>query len=307
VTPDIVGRLVASEEPPSATPAAESQYVAAAETIRQAARWLVAAFAGVGGVLVAGVPLTDVGRVEAGTSDFWFAVMGIAAALVAIAYMIHAVSRVFTSEFISFAEYSEATVPGVTGAEKRRKLLLDIGEVAERSGDELYGAEARDLGELHTRLQDTNQAVRTAKLEGQAAPEDAVRHARDATAAANRAMEFINYEFVRRTFRHLFPRLAAGGLIVALGVGTYVFQTAQSPPKDQAVNRPTAVRLYLKPDSDELKQLGKACQANGLPAVAVAGSFSEPEVVTDSSGGGCMPTRLTITQDAGVAVPVVKP
>jgi hypothetical protein len=159
---------------------------------------------------------------------------------------------------------------------------------------------------LHERLRNSNEELREATRKSDMPLEPVVARAANATAAANRTMEFVNYEFVRRTFRKLFPRLATGGLVVALGVGTFVFQTAQSPPPDQAVNRPIPVRLFLKSNWVDRDRLGSKCSANGVAAVAVGGTLSEPEVVTQE-GAGCNATRLTITDDAGVAVPILKP
>ena len=83
----------------------ESPYLKASDNIRAAARWLVAAFAAVGGVLVAGVPLTDIGRIKPWSTDFFWATGGLAVALAAIAYMIYTTSRVFTDRFVSFNEF----------------------------------------------------------------------------------------------------------------------------------------------------------------------------------------------------------
>ena len=71
-------------QPPSPAEAPDqSPYVVAAENIRTAARWLLTAFAAVGGVLIAGVPLTAIGRIEPWSLNFFLAAGGVAVALVA--------------------------------------------------------------------------------------------------------------------------------------------------------------------------------------------------------------------------------
>lgn len=194
---------------PEATPVPppSSPYLAAAEDIRTAARWLLTAFAAVGGALIAGVPLTAVGRTAPFSGSFFWAAGGVAAALTAIAYMIFLVSRVCTSEFISFAEFTRIGVPGVTG-ERRRSRIRAIAESAERSRFELYGHEARDLGELRERLEEVNDQLREASTRpDKPVPTVLASRAASVTAAAARVTDFANYEYVRRIFERSFRDL----------------------------------------------------------------------------------------------------
>ena len=98
---------------------APSPYQQATESIRAAARWLMTAFAAVGGVLVAGVPLSDLGRLEVRSARFVLAVSAVAVALVAIGYMIRTVARVFTARYVSFGELAAADFPEKAGRQRR--------------------------------------------------------------------------------------------------------------------------------------------------------------------------------------------
>jgi len=95
--------------------------------------------------------------------------------------------------------------------------------------------------------------------------------------------------------------------VTGLGVGVYVLNTGQAPPKDPAVTKPIAVRLSLEnPSAAIRKALGQGCNVSDVPAVAVGGTLDEPQVVT-SRAEGCLPTRLDLRDIDGVAVPLVQP
>ena len=76
---------------------AVSPYREATQGIRSSARWLVTAFAAVGGALVAGVPLTDLTQVDTSSSHFWLALVSAGLSLAVIGGMILGVSQVFTN------------------------------------------------------------------------------------------------------------------------------------------------------------------------------------------------------------------
>lgn len=304
--------------------ATSSPYVEATASIRAAARWLLTAFAAVGGVLVAGVPLTDIGRVGIWSFRFWIAVAAIIAALGAIGWMIRAVARVFTAEYVSFGELQQADFPekvkltrpdAAEGVEskpadertRRQRRVYAIKKVINTSREELYGSQARSLAELARRLRAANEAVswlvddealfeqRVARLQRQS----------ELDRAASRVVDFANYEYTRRTFQRLFPKLALGGFIVAVSVGTYAIAVNSAPPKAPAVDKPIAVTLTLRPGARKWGDiLGPACDIKSVRAVSVAGSLNAPEVVTDQTDT-CRAARFRVGRRQGVAVPAI--
>src|SRR4051794_39419258 len=110
----IDGRRQDSKSPPDSE-AATPVYQRATEQIRTAARWLVTTFAAVGGALIAAVPLSDLGKIDVGSSNFWWAIGALLGALIAIATVAFSVSRVFTAKYISFAEFLLQDVPSGRG------------------------------------------------------------------------------------------------------------------------------------------------------------------------------------------------
>jgi hypothetical protein len=243
-------------------------YLEATESIRAAARWLLAAFAGVGGVLVAGVPLTDIGQAGIWSFRFWVGVVAIAVALGSIAWMIRAVAGVFTAEYVSFGELRQANFPdrvertkaqapeGAGPGEakptedartRRQRRVRAVGKVIDTSREELYGSHARSLAELSRHLRQVNEALaESAGSSSETADGDpaalAQRHAALDGAAA-RVVAFANYEYTRRTFKSLFPRLALLGSIAAASVVAYAIAISSAPPKPSAVDKPIPVEL----------------------------------------------------------------
>src|SRR5215472_4072299 len=89
-----------SVSPASDSSAVPSPFQQGIADLHTTARWIVTALAGVGGVLVAGVPLAGIGGLPDLTADV-IALSGLAVALIAIGVMIPMVSKVFTTPYIT--------------------------------------------------------------------------------------------------------------------------------------------------------------------------------------------------------------
>jgi hypothetical protein len=262
-------------------------YRDATEGIRSSARWLVAAFAGVGGALVAGVPLTDITKTDTTSSHFWLALLAVGVSLVAIGVMILAVSQVFTSRYPTLSEFSTETF---RARGRRKKVIKEIGLELEESWDELFGKQFPSVPALHAALLMPDR------------PPDEVAEAQK---WARRVLDYVNYEYARRTYRMVVKRsLAAGGTIVALGIVAFVFEIAQAPPAPLSVSEPTPVTLYL--NSTNKTVMKKLCGQTLVRGVAVAGRLRTPEVAVPASAK-CPAARLTVGSKQGVAVPIVSP
>jgi hypothetical protein len=278
-----------------------SPYRDGTEGIRSAARWLATAFAGIGGVLVAGVPLTGLGETDVGSLSFWLALASVAVAVGALGYMIFSISRVFTAEFVSLAEFAMSSFPVTTNRwmqTRRSTLLGEISRSINESRDELYGDVAETVATLSKQLAQANDTKRRSdkgKVPGEGPTE--------LEAAAERVRDFANYELARRMFRALLPRLAFAGTIVVIGVAVYAFEIGHAPPAPPSVSSPIPVRLVIT-SKRILTKLGRTCNSSAIYGVAVAGRLRAPEVVTAGSNG-CAALRLKITPSTGVAIPLV--
>jgi hypothetical protein len=170
---------------------------------------------------------------------------------------------------------------------------------------------ARGLADLSRRLKRANEGL--AKIRGvkaneagtsAASPEGLKREQAALQRAASHVVDFANYEFTRRTFQSLFPRLALLGFLAALSVGTYAVAVNSAPAKAPAVDKPIEVALTLRPQARKWSNvLGPNCDLQDVRAVAVGGPLNGPEVVfvrTDT----CRAARFRVGRRQGVAVPV---
>jgi hypothetical protein len=73
----------------------------AADRIRETAKWLIASFAAVGAVLVAGSQLSSVGSLRASDARFWLALVGVVIALTAVVIAIGKVVDVLVTPPLS--------------------------------------------------------------------------------------------------------------------------------------------------------------------------------------------------------------
>jgi hypothetical protein len=281
-------------------PSGDEPYQQAAETIRATAKWLVTAFAGVGGILIAGIPLTGLGRLR--SAPLIVALGAITVALVAIAYIIPRVSRVFTAKYITLADLAYQAFPRSTSRLARwhvKRRITPISNAVDESRDELYGAEAASLADLNKRITDVNEDLRSFGSRPQSLTAQS-----SLAAAAKRVVAFANYEDVRQTFRRLYRPMAVAATVVAVGVITFAFAVG-SATSVANVTSPAPVRLSLIEGAKDWQSLlGAGCDISRVDAVAISGTFSEPDVITTGTKG-CEVVRLRITKSLGVAVPVV--
>jgi hypothetical protein len=306
-------------------PAAEpttSPFASATANIQAAARWIVAALAAVGGVLVSSVPLTGLGKFNS-LSEFFEAGLGLLLALAAVGFMIRSAARVLTTEYITVAALRDAELPETAGS-KPRPITATLKQI-KRNRDELFGEVAEDLGDLNTRLGNANEALRSesgASVPAAAPPAPAVSGrpqpggvgpanqpttieatltsvAARLQAAARTVVDFANYDVARRNFSTLTVRLLAAGFISVLGVADYAYFVSR--PELQ-IGQPTPVLVSLPPTSGQAKSLGANCNSSRVFAVAISGTIQRPTVVTVPTDQ-CAALRFRVPS-AAVVIPV---
>jgi hypothetical protein len=218
-------------------------YASATETLRSAAKWLLAAVAAVGGALVAGLQLTNLGRL--GSDELprlILALVAVAAAAVAVGYMIREASGVLTSEWVTLTHFDDATFEnmvreGRSGLDKEH--LQEISAKIDDVREELYGHVASTIGQLHTYLREANdKAAKVASGELPATAyerAEAIARSRELRAVARDVVDYANYERTLRLFDQLKTRLARGAIVVLIAVTLFAYATnpskAQSPLK----------------------------------------------------------------------------
>jgi hypothetical protein len=221
---------------PVATPtAAGGRYARATESLRAAAKWLLAALAAVGGVLIAGLQLTKLGSLG-GTDWPRLTVAGAAAAvaLAAVGYMIAATSRVFTDEWVSLAELEDEAFDLVLQADGRARpreaalrarLLENLRARIDNDRQGLYAHIASSVPDLFRTLREANEEVRSAASgEGLGL---ALARALLIRTAVEEVTDCANYHRTRLIVRRLRPRLAVACVVTVAAV--LVFAYAANP------------------------------------------------------------------------------
>jgi len=209
------------------------RYARATESLRAAAKWLLAALAAVGGILLASLQLTKLGSL--GGAD-WprlaTAVTAAVLALAAVGYMIAATSRIFTDEWVTLADLDDEAFDRLLQdpsssrkAASRVKLLKDARARIDNDRQELYAHIAVSVHDLYRELREANEAAREAARAATSEAEltQALAHASLVRAVVNEVTDCANYHRTRLILRNLRPRLAAATAITVAAVLVFAY------------------------------------------------------------------------------------
>jgi len=221
-------------------------YAAETDRLRSAAKWLTTALAGVAGVLVAGLQLTDLGHlsVHHDLVRLLIAVVSIVIALGGVAWMIRQTLDVFTTRWLDLGhlqrfEFLEQYFQNAPGPSLGTHLLQSFnrrGRPPDRADDvvELL-AEINRLGPyLHNHVaptipelqQELTAAINALTVLRDPADPDrpgAVLRLRLAREAVQGVVVYANYFQTRRIFDIVARRLVWVGLTVAMAVGVFAY------------------------------------------------------------------------------------
>jgi hypothetical protein len=248
------------------SPGPAEYYGAATQSLRTTARWLLTAAAGVGGVLVAGVQLTDLGGLD---GKEWprllVASIALLAALTAIGFMIWKTSAVLTDEWITLAQLQverfRQTARQKPGNRRERDLWATMGEILDRLmvyQDELYADVATDISDLSSRLGDANaQARRDPSKITEAAP---------LRSAANAVVQFANYTRTRRQLEKARRSMAWAAVVVVFGVGVYAYAANPPQPQPAGTHRTSSPSTSPSPSPSGTRGSAAPSGTTGVPS-----------------------------------------
>jgi hypothetical protein len=231
---------VASDPDGQADASSGGGYGARLEAVRSAAKWLLAAAAGVAALLVAGLQLTGLGKLPLTSWRLYVALAAAAATLLAIGYIIKTASIVLTQEWLTLSDFTDEVAGLSRPWGRRSSASVSLQAVEDRltnSRNELFGHAAPTLGEFHRLLQEAQASARQTNLDALARQEanersNALRRtARDVVQAAN-------YYYAIDLFHALRARLAWAAVVGIVGMA--VFAYAVNPPEKPS---PAEVRL----------------------------------------------------------------
>lgn len=301
------------EEPAKATAAAatapdeggiSASVERATKQTRDAATWLIGAFAAIAGILVAGSQLSDMGELAAWSGRWWAAVAGLSVALVGIlaavlgALTILLPARSTLSDaarddgFVRWVDnHTELLAPDATSVEHFRGQYFAARREYDSAMDAYESAEAQGAVPEAVSTRAKRADARFAEIEAWAT--------------------IINDAHTDRRFRRAaqggFVAIFIGGLLAAIGIASFAWaahpgdKSAKDEPAAEAPVAPVRVRLALTAVGKEIIREATSCDAAQAEAVRIGGDTATPELLI-LPREGCKAVRLTLSDTAGEAV-----
>jgi hypothetical protein len=278
----------------------------ASNQIQVTAKWIIAAFAGVGAALIAGLQLTGLGKLD--FVEFLIAVAGLTLALAAVLVAIWVVSKVLTPPEILLDE-----LPKFVGELTRKDVTLLKGQAADLdtllTRFKAMEEASRLRWETVERERDTGNVADAEAAEQEAEVKDEqYKSLEDAVAFLRRLA--LNQK-VRKAFKDMWPWLVGTVIAVAIGVVDIAYITNQpeddpmlAPHTTKAVGQtPVGVRLVLTHDERKIlaPQFGKTCPTGPLWGLAIGGRPVALDVVTLPTPR-CRSVRVMVTPAVGIVI-----
>lgn len=293
------------------------------ESIRSAARWLVAAAAAVAAVIMAGLQVSAVTKIDGPASRMVVAVAAAVLGATAAGWILVRAARVLVSPAWTLGKLTglERTQPErwrehpINRELQGSKSLLTTGR--ELVLGEIYRAQ-RELFVATTTLQETGSAtVSTSLSPSTSACSPVVYDANSdtderrlqqrlatVTEIAGRIAETANLAETRQRYHTLVRDLRIAGVLL---IACFLTFTLASAPADGApVTTPLKVELRFVPNQDALAEadLPRGCAGLSIEAIALGGTLEEP-VVTSVQKPSCALSQKRVPTGTATILPSV--
>lgn len=286
---ELLALLSGGEDDEPSKPASDpyADIKAANEKVRDAAKWILASFAAIGTVLLGGIQLANVGKLNGDVPNarIWATVVGILLAAVGVGLAIWFTSSVlvpFLNTFRSLDKHPDVT-----------RRVLDDREVIGLTYDELKTEVAR-----------SRDAVREAKTTEEY--EKALTLWLDWERSKQAAMTVVGSELLADRFRNARTAIIAGVALATVGLG--LFAWGANPPTDEKDDppvtlseEPVVLDVTLTDSGVTGLKEARGCSTANLRALAIAGETDARELVTVPAGT-CQSVRFILTPSVGTAV-----
>jgi hypothetical protein len=282
-----------------------SGYAAATESLRSATKWLMAAAAGVAGLLVAGLQLGSLGKLSSNDCPrLVVAIVGLIIALVAVGSVIRRAAALLTDKWITLAQLTLGEFDDELRKAAGEKLPADdvqgIYDELDTHREELYGEVAQSPEDLYRQLIAVNARIRASyptttpvgrSLRQPATPPDgpggipaytgprAPERAAELRAATKTVVDFANYLRTRTNFESLRKTLLIAAPFVVAGL--LMFAVAATPPASpSSTNRQrTMAATYTVRPGDTLSGIAEGFVV-GLQALEAANpQIANPDLI----------------------------
>ncbi|GAA3947486.1 hypothetical protein [Actinoplanes auranticolor] len=275
---------------------------AAVANLRESAKWLIAAAAAVGAILIGSFQLKDLGVLaDADTLHRVAAVAGGGLALGTVVMLIIAAARVMITPRPSIRDLSERELRGQRPSTGGLAIVDSNQDSLVRSLLALrsYLFDGKNsLAEIYAEYRDS-QASLAQMQAGDGSSNADLRLVQDRAVSSLQAVnriEVVAHQIATgERFRALTNRLILGTAIFAAALVAFTWATLDSPTA--VVDKPTAVTVVVTDRA--AAGLPSTCLLTSLDGVAVGGDFVKPTVVT-SPAAGC--ESKVISDSKGIIV-----
>ena len=230
-----------------------SGYAAQLDALRSVAKWLVAASAGVGALLVAGLSISRIGELSPSSWRLYVAGFAAVLALATVGFMINEATIVLTHEWLTLASFGEEPTDGIVRPQQSEWRSAQLREIDDRlavARHELFGYAAQSRSELHRRLRQADELLWQSPDSVQAVK--AAREAAVLRKAARDTVQYANYYFTLKLFQRMRIRLGWAALVTAISIG--VFAYAVNPPSVPQPLKVKIVSMEMRPAALQVLQ-----------------------------------------------------
>lgn len=272
--------------------------VGAADRIRETAKWLTVSLAAIGGILVAGTQLSDIGALEPGSRRFSIGIIAAVVAAAGSAIVLWATTSTATAPAVSLTNLSSSQPPAGT-----RQALNDAS---------LCGV-YRSIAELKTTYEAALRQRRSDYEAWLADPQDpqkvaAVKRAdADAVSISNDVgilLEVAAYQALSHRWGVNRWWMMGGAALAAGGIG--IFAWAANPPGPATASvvapgllkTPTEATVQLTSQGEGVLRgrIGKRC-GTPLKVLVLGTADAGPDLLVEQAG--CAPTRFVLLPSWG--------
>ena len=267
--------------------------VTAISTVRETAKWLIAAFAAVAAALISGIQISHIGDLEFG-GRLMVAVIAFAIGLICIGGSIWSVIPVLSPFAISLKELA---------TENKYRSLRN--RIEEERKDILVDFE--DIGKLNSCLEETRNKLLTTRKECQVAYANAKNEYERANNIKNIIMDFAAFEIVTDKFHYAVSNISVGVAGTALSILAFAY--AANPSHIPAGwTQFGAVPVYnIIVDKEEQASVseifGDRCVSNYIQIIKI-GEIGDAWDVVSIPRAGCPSKRITLDRKLGRLVPL---
>ena len=289
----------AEEKQPEAPPA--DPYAEAAERFRTTAKWLVTTFGALAAAIIAGLSLSDLGKLEG--PDQVVAAFAVAVALISVIVIVVLAARVLASDRVPLADLEGDSPRNSAVAEALNRNPNLFGPHDNVKGfaaalNEQWKKQASAWEEMTT----TDDAARKAAAEQRFAETKAILP--NLNELNRRLLSVARHEQVRLRFESAMRWTTALALVAGIGITTFALVDTIAEKKDKpkaAVNAQpvTAIVDLTEEGEEELRSaLGEKCNLDRVLAIAIGEGEKGVDLVSLPSAD-CKLARFTVAEEDG--------